>query len=491
MPNDNAMPLPSSNKLSKKIGYLLGFATLVILFIYIGQNHVQGESFGWLSILPTCVVLGIAFTTHRSAEPLVIGTVAGLIMLNPGETVPGIVKVTQAVLVDPTIAWIILVCGLMGGLIALLETGGSIFNFSRVLLNKVKSKEQTMLITFCLGILIFIDDYLNALAISTSMKLLTDKYKISREKLAYLVDSTAAPVCILVPFSTWAVFFGSLLESNGIAESGQGLAIYIDAIPYMAYGWATLAVVFLVAIRKLPDLGPMKAAELRAQAGQPKPDGVDEIDLELVQDKQTSDLMGVINFLLPMIVLVIASWLYGIDLLAGVIVAITFTIALYWLQNILSITKMFDSMFKGFKVMLVPLATVIGGFMLKNVNDQLGLTQHVIDTIVPHISPAIFPAVIFLVLTAMVFATASIWGLFAVAMPIVFPVAIAIGTPMPIIIGALLSAAAAGSHSCFFSDSTVLSAQGSGCTPIQHARTQLPYTLIGIAITAIFFLIIA
>lgn len=491
MKTNTAILSPIETTPLKRLIYILAALAVVLILAFIGMQHQDGASYGWLSVLPTVIVLVIAFTSHRSVEALFIGTVAGLLMINPSETIEGIVGVTQTVLVNPTIAWIILVCGLMGALIAVLEKGGSILNFSESLIDRVKTKEQTMLLTFVLGILIFIDDYLNALVISTSMKRLTDKYNISREKLAYLVDSTAAPICILVPISTWAVFFSSLLESNGVAEAGQGIEKYIESIPYMIYGWVTLGVVLLVALRKIPDLGPMKSAELRAQAGQTKPHGVDEIDFGAEGAKSTGGLLGLLNFALPMVVLVAASWIYGIDLLAGVIIALLFTITLYWVQNLLSLNAMFDSVFSGIKVMIVPLATVIGGFMLKNVNDQLGLTNYVIETIAPLLSPTLFPAVIFLVLTAMVFATASIWGLFAIAMPIVMPLAIAIGTPMPIMIGALLSAAAAGSHSCFFSDSTVLSAQGSGCTPMQHAKTQFPYALIGIVITTLFFLVIA
>lgn len=346
-----------------------------------------------------------------------------------------------------------------------------------------------MLLTFILEILIFIDDYLNAIAISSSMKRLTDKYQISREKLAYLVDSTAAPICIIVPISTWAIFFSTLLEDNDVAATGEGLKAYISAIPYMAYGWVTLVVVFLVAMGKIPDIGPMKTAEQRALSGQPKPDGSTEISFGEDIQAHSNNLVGLINFFLPMVVLVAASWYYDIDLLAGVFVAIMFTLAFYGVQRILSFNKMFDAIFDGIKVMLLPLATVIGGFMLKNVNDQLGLTQFVIETVSPWLSATYFPAVIFLVVTALVFGTASSWGLFAVAMPIVFPLGAHLGVPVYITIGALLSASAAGSHSCFFSDSTVLSAQGSGCTSMQHALTQIPYVIIGMLMTTLFFLV--
>lgn len=460
-------------------------------FILIGVHHTPDTSYGWMSLLPTALVLVFALTTHRTVEALFSGAIAGVLMLNPTQAVEQIVGIAMDVMMDETIAWIILVCGLMGGLIAVLEKGGSILSFSNLLVTKVKSRRQSMLMTFVLGIVIFIDDYLNAIAISSSMKKVTDGYQISREKLAYLVDSTAAPICIIVPISTWAIFFSSLLEANGVAETGKGIHTYIEAIPYMAYGWITLIIVLLVAMEKLPDLGAMKAAEQRAQRGQVRPDNATDIDLGDSVQAHRNSTMGLINFLAPMVVLVAASWYFGIDLLAGVFVALIFTFCFYGVQRLLPMNTMFEAVYDGIKVMLLPLATVIGGFMLKNVNDSLGVTQYVIETVSPYLSAQYFPAIIFLITGGLVFATASSWGVFAVAMPIVLPLGAELSVPLHLTVAALLSASAAGSHSCFFSDSTVLSAQGSGCTAMQHATTQFPYALIGIVATALFFLVIA
>ncbi|HCZ9273753.1 Na+/H+ antiporter NhaC family protein [Vibrio sp. Vb0937] len=468
---------------------LISVATF-IFFTTIGLNHEEGEAYGWMSLLPTALVLVFALTTHRTVEALFSGAIAGVLLLNPTEAVEQIVDISMSVMMDETIAWIILVCGLMGGLIAILEKGGSILSFSDMLVTKVKSRKQSMLMTFALGILIFIDDYLNAIAISSSMKKVTDGYQISREKLSYLVDSTAAPICILVPISTWAIFFSSLLEANGVAEAGDGIKAYIEAIPYMAYGWVTLVIVLLVAMEKIPDLGAMKKAEKRAKNGQVRPDGATDVDFGPDVSAHTNPTMGLVNFLLPMIVLVAASWYFGIDLLAGVFVALIFTISFYGAQKLISMNDMFEAVYDGIKVMLLPLATVIGGFMLKSVNDSLGVTQYVIETVSPYLSASYFPAIIFMITGALVFATASSWGTFAVAMPIVLPLGEQLGVPLHLTVAALLSASAAGSHSCFFSDSTVLSAQGSGCTAMQHATTQFPYALIGIVATAIFFFII-
>lgn len=466
-------------------------ASVLIGFTALGLNHVEGEAYGWLSLLPTALVLIFALTTHRTVEALVAGTIAGVLLLDPTQVVEKFIGISMDVMMDGTIAWIILVCALMGGLIAVLEKGGSILSFSNMLVSKVKSRKQSMLMTFVLGLIIFIDDYLNAIAISSSMKKVTDGYKISREKLAYLVDSTAAPICILVPISTWAIFFSSLLEANGAAAEGSGIEAYISAIPYMAYGWVTLAIVVLVSLDKLPNLGAMKQAEERAQNGQVKPDGAQDIDFSGEVPETTSPTMGLINFLTPMVVLVGATWFYGIDLLAGVVVAIIFTLCLYGFQRLVSMNELFDSVFDGVKVMLIPLATVVGGFMLKSVNDSLGLTEFVIESVAPYLSAQYFPALIFIITGGLVFASSSSWGTFAVAMPIILPLADQLGVPLHLTIAAMLSASAAGSHSCFFSDSTVLSAQGSGCTAMQHAKTQFPYALIGIVATTLFFLVVA
>ncbi|WP_372831218.1 Na+/H+ antiporter NhaC family protein [Pontibacterium sp.] len=463
--------------------WLLFFAAIMAGFAYLSTQHVDGESYGFYSLLPALLILVVAVITKKPLESIFSGIIAGLLLLDPTNIVTGLGDISMSVVMDETIAWIVLVCGMMGGLINMLERGGSVLSFGELLARRIKTKRGTMLTTCFLGVMVFIDDYLNSLAVSASMKNLTDRYKISREKLSFLVDSTAAPVCILVPVSTWAVYFAALLEENGATGEGQGMSLYIEAIPYMAYGWIALMVVFLVAAGILGDFGAMKHAEKRAQAGQPIPPGTVQDGFDLSGMKKTSPLVGLMNFLLPMAVLVAASVYYEIDLLLGALVASMFTMVLYFWQSLLNFGQLVDSMLDGFKVMLHPIAVVCAGFMLKDVNDQLGMTPYIIDSLTPYLSKELLPALVFAAMAAVVFATGSSWGVFVVSLPIVIPMALALDMSMPLTVGALLSASAFGSHACFFSDSTVLSAQGSGCTPMQHALTQIPYALIGAAFT--------
>ncbi|WP_417531452.1 Na+/H+ antiporter NhaC family protein [Marinobacter lipolyticus] len=485
--------MPMNDGLKDRPGWgpfnsILGYGAILAAFAYMSTWQLEGGSYGVLSLLPSLLIVLVAVKTKRPLESIFAGIIAGSLLIDPTSLFTSLGDLSMNVVQNETIAWIVLVCGMMGGLINMLERGGSVLSFGEVLAKRIKTKRGTMLTTSFLGLAVFIDDYLNSLAVSASMKTLTDRFRISREKLAFLVDSTAAPVCILVPISTWAVYFGALLEENGAVADGKGMSLYIDSIPYMAYGWAALIVVFLVAMGVLKDFGPMKKAEERARKGQPIPDGLEDQGFDTSNVRRTSTMVGLMNFLLPMAVLIVASIYYEIDLLLGALVASIFTMVLYFSQRLMSFGELTDSMLDGFKVMLHPIAVVCAGFMVKAINDELGMTTYIIDTITPYLSPELLPALVFATMAAVVFSTGSSWGVFVVSLPIVIPMAQAMDMSMPLTVGALLSASAFGSHACFFSDSTVLSSTGSGCTPMQHALTQIPYATIGAVLAFVSFI---
>ena len=469
---------------------LIVAAAIYLAFAWLSTIRDPNESWGALSLLPTLLVLVTAVVSRRPFESMIAGCVAGLVMLNPFDLVSPFADNMSMVLGNETIIWIVLVCGLMGGLIQLLEISGCLDGFSEWLQKIIKSRRQSLLATFALGVVVFIDDYLNCLAVSTSVKKLTDVYNVSREKLAYIVDSTAAPMCIIVPISTRAVYFAGLLEENGVAGDGEGIGLYISAIPYMAYAWFALLIVFLVAYGILGDWGPMKKAEARAKAGNPVPEAfVEEQLVSNVQAKRKlSFKANIMNFAFPMILLIVSTVYFEIDLLRGALLTCFVTVVVYWIQGILSFETQVEAIFKGFKVMLYPLSTVVGGFFLKAINDELGMTSYVIEAITPYMTIVIFPAVIFAVMAFLTFATSSSWGLYVLAMPIVFPISLALGVSTPLMIGALLSASSFGSHACFFSDSSLLAAQGAGCSPMQHAFTQFPYAMLGAGLSVVTFL---
>ena len=441
-----------------------------------------------LVLLPALVTVMTAILSRRPIESLLAGVFVGLLMLEPAAALSNFSSILLEVMMDETIAWVIIVCGLMGSLITLLMRVGAASAFSRALSSKAQNSTSALLYTWLLGLVVFIDDYLNALAVGSSMRKVTDKFKVSREMLAYVVDSTAAPICVLVPVSTWAVFYAGLFMDAGYAESGQGIALYISAIPYMVYPIAAMLLVPLVAVGIVPALGMMKSAQQRAAEGS-APLPIDEgEDASLVD---TEDRVRIYHFVLPIVALLGFSIWYDLDVQIGVIMSVALTIILFGAQRLMAWTQMFDAVIDGIKIMLPALTMVVMAFVFKEVNDKLGLATYVIENVAPLMTPLMFPALTFLALALISFATGSSWGVFAIAIPIILPLADSVGVSILLAIGAMVSASAFGSHACFYSDATVLAAQGSGCDVMDHALTQIPYALIAAAISCVGLTVLA
>ena len=441
----------------------------------------------WLSLIPAAVAILTAVLSRRPVESLLAGVFAGLLLLGPGTAVANFSSILLEVMMDETIAWVIIVCGLMGSLIALLMRVGAADAFSQALASRAKDAHSSLLYTWCLGLVIFIDDYLNALAVGSAMRKVTDKFRVSREMLAYVVDSTAAPICVLVPVSTWAVFFAGVLEVSDVAEPGEGMALYISAIPYMFYAWIAGLMVPMVATGRIPLLGMMKIAQERA-AGNGSASHDDEFEVTVGGN---SGRVRIYHFMLPLLALIGFSLWYDLDVQIGVLMALVVTIVLYGVQRLMAWSEMFDAVLEGIKIMVPALTIVVVAFMFKEVNDQLGLAQFVIENVTPYMTPTLLPLVVFVTMALIAFATGSSWGVFAIAIPIVLPLADSVGVSPQLAIGALISASAFGSHACFYSDATVLAAQGSGCGVMEHALTQIPYAIIAALLAGIGLTLIA
>jgi Na+/H+ antiporter NhaC len=411
-------------------------------------------------------------------------------MIDPSNFIFSFTELAQKTIIDETIGWIFIVCGLMGSLIVLLLRTGAALAFSISISKHAKNRKIALLSTWVLGLVIFIDDYLNALAVGTTMRRLTDKYNVSREMLSYVVDSTAAPICILLPISTWAVFFVALLESNDVVAQGQGISLYIEAIPYMFYAWAAIIIVPLVAVGWFPIMGPMKKAERLAKEGKSNYILIDaaEVAPEVLGE---ADKVNVWSFLIPMVSLLAISWYNDVNVLVGVVCSVTITVILFGLQGVMKWHELFDSVIDGIRLMIPALGIILASFMLKDVGEQMGLSTFVIDTVKPMMTAELLPIITFIAIAIVAFTTAAFWGVLALSVPIILPLAEQMGTPLPIVIGAMMSAAAFGSHACFYSDSTVLAAQASEVGIMEHALSQLPYVLISAAIASIAWLLLA
>jgi len=450
------------------------------------------EDLGAYVLIPTLLVFVLAIITHRPIESLIVGSLVGLGMAHGTEFITGFADTSLRVMMDETIAWVILVCGFMGSLIALLIRTGATGAFTSQMTHIVKTRRSSLFLTWGLGLVLFVDDYLNSLAVGSAMRNLTDKYKVSREMLAYVVDSTAAPISVIIPLSTWIIFFAALLESNGIAAEGDGVITYIKAIPYMLYPWIAVLLVPLVIWGKVPVLGAMRKAEARAQETgacvPPDAGHIEQANKSIVAKEGVKPRMSL--FMVPMVSLIAFTLYFDLDFLKGIYVSLGATAIFVLATKTLDMHDTFDTVIDGFKTMIEPLGVVVAAFILKDVNDVLGLAPYVIETIQPLMTAKSLPAIIFITMALVTFTTGSSWGVFVIVLPIVTALSNLLEADMTLVIGATLSASTLGSHACFYSDATVLTAQASGCTPFQHAITQIPYALIAAIISAIGYVLL-
>ncbi|MDR2487396.1 MAG: hypothetical protein LBD12_05465, partial [Clostridiales Family XIII bacterium] len=355
--------------------------------------------YGLLSVVPAAVVIVLALWSKRTLEPLLIGALVGFIIIGKGNFFTSFIDATYGVLMNATTAWVVLVCGMFGSLVALIERSGGTFGFSAVAAKVTRGEKSTLIVTWLLGIAVFADDYLNALAVGTAMRKLADKYRVAREFLAYVVNSTGAAVCVLIPVSTWAAYMASQLTVAGIATEKNQTWVYIQTIPYQFYAIIAVIVVPLFIIKAIPMYGTMRKADRRAkETGQCLPDSM------LAEMQESGGLEeptfrkkpSAWNFAIPMLLLVAATIYFG-DMLYGVIIANVSCLLLFIPQGLMRPKQAGDTIIKGFTEMVFPLMIVVSAFILQAANDALGLTPYIIETVQPILSPAVLPVLSFVI----------------------------------------------------------------------------------------------
>ena len=455
---------------------------------------------GAWSALPSVIIVAWTFATKRILEALTIGTLVGLVMVSatPAAALAEYPKVLQKALMSEDIAWLIVVCGLMGSLITLLRVSGGALAFGNWVAQRVKSARSALGWSWLLGCVIFIDDYLNSMTVGSSMARVTDRYRVPREMLAYVADSTAAPLCVIVPFTTWAAFAGRVIQRSGWTEPGLSeLDIFCKTIPYNLYGWLAALVVPLVIWGVIPHLGGMRSAYKRVEAGGPlAPEGSERISLlpndkgEKAEELKSGKKPRLWNFLLPIAVLIGATIVFDNDLAKGVLTALPFTYLLFICQRVVSPRDAWDAIVEGFRDLILPLMLMVFAFVFADVNERLGFVKWAISAGDSFMTAATAPAIVFIILAITEFVTGTNWGMYVIALPIVIPLARTLHVDLPLMVAACLSAGVFGSHVSFCSDATVITSAACGCDNYRHAITQLPYGLLAAAFSLIGFLIL-
>ncbi|MDR1068018.1 MAG: hypothetical protein LBL36_02085 [Clostridiales Family XIII bacterium] len=445
-----------------------------------------------ITLLPVLCILIVAISTKRALFAMFCGLcVAALILCGHiaafPETAFGYLYGSMS---NETLQWLVFVIALFGVLIMLLQRSGAVLGFGQWASRLLKTRRHVMLGTFVLGVIVFIDDYLNNLAVGTTMKGISDAQKVPRTQLAYIVNSVAAPVCILLPMSSWAAYFGGLFEENGVTVNGSGIDAYIQSIPFMFYGWLAVIVVLLQILGIIPKIGPLKKDWKRVEAtGNVFPAGASSEEESFAEDMGENVKANPVYFLLPIVVMIVITIVTGIDVLLGVASGVVCAFILFLVMRKLSFKKLLQASFDGIISMGFVLVLSVLAFAVQNANIDLGLADYVIKTVEPLMDGAFLPAVAFLVCAAYAYVTGSFWDMAVIVAPIVIPLAIAMDVS-PILAGAaVFSGAAFGSNTCLYGDGVILCAQACGIKPIELMLATLPYALISAGASTILFLV--
>ena len=453
-------------------------------------------AYGALALIPPLVVIVLAIIMRTSFEPLLIGCLVGFIIIGVYDKTnffTGFVDSMLRIIGDPApqgSVWVILVCGLYGSLIGLMVRSGGTLKFGEWALKKIKTKAGAMMGAWGLGLAIFLDDYLSALTVGLSMRKITDAFKVPREMLAYIVNTTAPPWCVIAPISTWTIFVGAILETSHVAPAGQGLSTYWKMIPFVAYGYISVLIIPLFIFGIIPWFGRMKKANERAETtGNLYGSGLTMtgvLDISPLNIKRESK---VIYFILPMVVALAATIYFDIDALKGVMIAVAFTFIYYLIIKLGTFQQLSETVFSGFNSMVYALAILMMSYVLKDVNDKMGLTQYVLQAVSPYVSKELLPVIVFASLSVISVTTGSSWGLYAVAIPIVVPLAQHLDSNVLLNCGAVVSAGVFGANACLYSDATVLTGQSTENSNLDNGLAQLPYALIGFGLSCVAYLI--
>ena len=468
-----------------------------------GGEHVVNGSI-W-ALVPPIIAIGLALITKEVFSSLFIGILSGGILaadFAPLGTVDLVINKGLISAVSGTAGIFVFLIEL-GILVSLVNKAGGSRAFGEWAKTHIKSKAGAAICTFVLGVLIFIDDYFNCLTVGSVMRPITDKHKISRSKLAYLIDATAAPICMIAPISSWAA------AVSQYAADGQGLNLFIAAIPFNFYSLLTLVFIIALVLMKA-DFGLMKQHEINAEKGDLFSGARVKGEEELPNSKGK-----VLDLILPIVFLLVFS-VFALVYCGGLLDGLTFidafaktnaTVALPWgglialiatiiylaIRNVVSVKEAMLALPKGFIAMVPAIFILTFATALKNMTTELGASYYVGDIMrsFPETLQKLLPAVIFLVACLLAFASGTSWGTFGILIPIVkamFPEADQYQL-MVIGISACLAGAVCGDHCSPISDTTIMSSAGAECEHLNHVSTQLPYALFVAVISFVCFVV--
>ncbi len=498
-------------KLLQGAGLMLLSLTLLPLTVFAAEaeaEYTPAMYATFWALVPPIVAIVLALITKEVYSSLFIGILVGGLFYSGFSFEGTLTHIFNdgfvSVLSDGYNVGILVFLVILGAMVSLMNRAGGSAAFGHFAKEKIKTRAGAQLATVALGVLIFIDDYFNCLTVGSVMKPVTDEHKVSRAKLAYLIDATAAPVCIIAPISSWAA------AVSGFVEGEDGFSIFIRAIPYNFYAILTIVMMIALILMKV-DFGPMKSHEANALKGDlfstGKKDATQETEIVNPKGK-------VIDLLIPIIMLIaccVIGMIYtggffdgagfvesfsnsdaSVGLALGSICAMILTIIIYLIRRVLSFKDCMGCLPDGFKAMVPAILILTFAWTLKAMTDSLGAAVFVADAVQKSAGSFMnfLPAIIFIVACFLAFSTGTSWGTFGILIPIVVNVFMNTNPQLMIIsISACMAGAVCGDHCSPISDTTIMASAGAQCDHVNHVSTQLPYVIVVAVISFITYIV--
>ncbi|MBQ9062509.1 MAG: Na+/H+ antiporter NhaC family protein [Eubacterium sp.] len=493
---------------------IAAIAVLVVLGVAASTTNAETVQQSFWALVPPLIAIILALVTKEVYSSLFIGILAGSLFYSGFNFEGTITHIWQdgiiTSLADSYNVGILVFLVILGVMVSLMNKAGGSAAFGRWASTRIKTRVGAQLATVALGCLIFIDDYFNCLTVGSVMRPVTDRHQVSRAKLAYLIDATAAPVCIIAPVSSWAAAVSSSVEGM------NGFSVFIRAIPYNFYALFTILMMVLLTVMKA-DYGPMAVHERNALKGDlyTTPD---RPYANAQSDKADADKKGtVVDLLIPIISLIVCciiGMIYtggffsgtgfveafansdaSVGLVLGSFFAFVITIVLYLVRRVMSFQECMDCLPEGFKSMVPAMLILTLAWTLNGVTSSLGARDYV-AALVQHASESggslilsLLPAIIFLVGCFLAFATGTSWGTFGILIPIVVAAFANQPDMMIIAISACMAGAVCGDHCSPISDTTIMASAGAQCNHLNHVSTQLPYALTVAGISCVTYVV--
>jgi Na+/H+ antiporter NhaC len=498
----------------------LVLSLLVLMFFALSgmvwaEEETAAVNYGAWSLVPPLLAIILCVLLREALISLFIAIWVGATILNQGNFWTGITKTASTMVDQIADSWkatIILFFFVIGGLMGMIFFSGGGQAFLGSISKKTKNSKMAQLFAWIGGIVIFIDDYANSAFVGNLFRPLTDKYHVSREKLAYIVDSTAAPDSSIFIISTWIGYqVGIIRDALPESVTVSPYFLWLQSVPYSFYAIFALVMVGLIAYTGR-DFGPMLKAEYRARTsnelwakGSRPLSGTSELKVAKNAPQRS------INLWLPLIVLIGLSfyfmWTTGggkaaesftqaisdadamTSILWATIIAFVLALVMYLFQKISTIAEIMDSFMEGAKTMMYATLILISAWSIGSICTELGTAPYVVNAVKGVLSPIVLPVITFLISAFIATCTGTSWGTMAIVTPIVIPLAVAIGVPLPIAISSVLTGAVMGDHCSPISDTTVMSSTFSGSDHIDHVKTQMPYALMITLVAAICYIL--